>query len=291
MAGMAIDRLAQPPPGRAPASTEDDQVSRAAGRLASAEATGVPCAPVRDLIGGDDVPRAYRVQELLIEGKTRAGHRRVGRKIGLTSRAVQAQLGVHQPDFGTLLDTMAVRPGEPIPAGRLLQPRIEAEIAFVIERDLDRPDLTPAEVRAAVGVALPALEIVDSRIAGWDITIADTVADNASSGLFVLGDARVPLSSWDPVTVKMTLWEDGREVSEGTGAACLGDPLRALAWLAGIAVEFGAPLRAGEIILSGSLAPMVAVRPGAAYRAVLSGMGEVCASFAAGDPGTERVPS
>lgn len=276
------DRLSQaPPPRRGSAGT--DRVSQAAQRLAAAAATGVPCAPVRDLIGSDDVPRAYQVQRRVVATLIRAGHRRVGRKIGLTSPAVQAQLGVDQPDVGTLLDAMAVRPDEPVPAGRLLQPRIEAEVAFVLSRDIDGPRPTTRDVRAAVAAARPALEIVDSRIARWDITIADTVADNASSGLFVLGDEEVPLDAFEPAAVEMTLLEDGREVSSGTGAACLGDPLNALAWLAAVAAELGDPLRAGEVVLSGALGPMVPVRPGAGYRAVLSGLGEVRAVFAPAD--------
>jgi 2-keto-4-pentenoate hydratase len=281
---MTTDRLVRPPRGRAVAPAGqalDDRIRAAARRLAAAEESRVPCAPVRDLIGSAGIPCAYRVQEQLTARKLRGGRRRVGRKIGLTSPAVQAQLGVDQPDFGTLLDTMAVQQDEPVPARRLLQPRIEAEIAFVLAHDLDDPQPTAAAVRSAVAAARPALEIVDSRIAGWNITIADTVADNASSGLFTLGDAEVPLDSLDPVTVRMTLLEDGRVVSAGDGAACLGDPLNALCWLAGTVARLGDPLRKGEVVLSGALGPMVPVRPGASYRAALSGLGEVRAVFAA----------
>jgi 2-keto-4-pentenoate hydratase len=268
------------PPRGATRSLVADLEGEAAARLARAAATGVPCAPVRDLIGSDDVPRAYRVQERLVVGWLKAGARRTGRKIGLTAPAVQAQLGVGQPDFGVLLDSMSAGQDKPVASGRLLQPRIEAEVAFVLGRDIGGTNPGPEEVASAVVAARPALEIVDSRIAGWDITIADTVADNASCGLFVLGDAQISLGSFDPVAVSMTLRQDGEEVSSGTGAACLGNPLNALAWLASTAAAYGDPLRAGEIVLSGALGPMVPVRPGSRYEATLSGLGDVRVAFA-----------
>lgn len=252
--------------------------------MAVAAETGVPCAPVRDLLGEVDVTGAYGVQERLIAERVARGARAVGRKIGLTSAAVQAQLGVDQPDFGTLLDSMLVQPGTPVPAGRLLQPRIEAEIAFVLSGDLDIAHPTLDEVAAAIGGAHAALEIVDSRIAGWDIRITDTVADNASSGLFVLGESAVGLDQLRPVESVMEMTRDGVVVSTGTGAACLGDPLLAVQWLARTAAALGRPLRAGEIVLSGALGPMVPVTPGEAYTARISGLGEVHASFAEGRP-------
>jgi 2-keto-4-pentenoate hydratase len=279
MVGMSTDKPARDG-SRGPVAVVVDE---AAARLARAAATGIPCPPVRDLIGADDVLRAYRVQELLVAGWLAAGTRRVGRKIGLTARAVQAQLGVGQPDFGVLLASMRVGQDEPVASGRLLQPRIEAEVAFVLGRDIKGTDPGIEEVASAVAAARPALEIVDSRIAGWDITIADTVADNASCGLFVLGDAEVPLGAVDPVAVSMTLRQDGEEVSSGTGAACLGNPLNALAWLASTAAAYGDPLRAGDVVLSGALGPMVPVRAGSRYEASLSGLGDVRAAFAPDD--------
>jgi 2-keto-4-pentenoate hydratase len=160
-----------------------------------------------------------------------------------------------------------------------LQPRIEAEIAFVLVRDILERDPSLARVTAAVGAALPALEIVDSRVADWDISIADTVADNASSARYVLGDSSVDIGAIDPVAVTMALRRNGEEVSTGTGAACLGSPLIALQWLARVAVEYDDPLRAGEVILSGALGPMVAVGPGDHYEATLTGLGSVRATF------------
>jgi 2-keto-4-pentenoate hydratase len=283
MVGMSTDTPARGSARGRSRSLAAGVENEAAERLARATATGIPCPPVRDLIGSDDVSRAYRVQELLVAGWLSAGTRRVGRKIGLTAPAVQAQLGVGQPDFGALLDSMRVGQDEPVAAGRLLQPKIEAEVAFVLGRDIEGTDPGLEEVASAVMAARPALEIVDSRIAGWDITIADTVADNASCGLFVLGEAEVPLGAFDPVAVSMTLWQDGEEVSSGTGAACLGNPLNALAWLAATAAAYGDPLWAGEIVLSGALGPMVPVRAGARYAASLSGLGDVRAIFAPAD--------
>lgn len=217
----------------------------------------MPCAAVRDLIGTDDLAAAYAVQQGLVQERLDAGARVVGRKIGATSRAVQEQLGVAQPDFGYLLSDMNVSDDDPISMHTLVQPRVEAEVAFVLGADLDGADLTLDVVRDAVDVALPALEIVDSRIADWDIEFTDTVADNASSGLFVVGKNGLPLSEIEPKNVSMSLTINGTERSSGTGAACLGDPLEALRWLAMQAQEFGDPLRTGHLILSGALGPFV----------------------------------
>jgi 2-keto-4-pentenoate hydratase len=256
-----------------------DAIGAAVERLRNAAAVRVPCPPVRDLIDAADIGRAYQVQRHIIAAALAAGDRRVGRKIGLTAPAVQRQLGVDQPDFGTLLQSMTAVRDRPIAAGLLLQPRIEAEIAFVLASGITDRDPSLTATAAAIGEARPALEIVDSRIAGWDITIADTVADNASSGMFVLGEQRLTLDEFDPVAVTMAMTEDGTEVSAGSGGACLGNPLEAVRWLARAAVELGDPLRAGEVILSGALGPMVTVRPGSTYAATLTGLGQVTATF------------
>jgi 2-keto-4-pentenoate hydratase len=166
-----------------------------------------------------------------------------------------------------------------VPSERLLQPKAEAEIAFVLKRDLAGDDLPDEIVCAAVDYAVAALEIVDSRIANWDLTIADTVADNASSGLFILGERRLRLDDFDPRAATMRMYADDVLVSEGSGSACLGDPLNALAWLARTAASFGDPLRAGQIILSGALGPMVATPPGTRIRAEIAPLGEVSATF------------
>lgn len=256
-----------------------DAVAAASARLRRAAESRRPCHPVRDLLGETDVALAYEVQQRLTEQRLAAGARVVGRKIGLTSPAVQAQLGVDQPDFGVLFDDMAVAPGDPVPSDKLLQPKAEAEVAFVLSADLGDGPLDQAQVRAAVDHAVAALEIVDSRVRGWDIRITDTVADNASSGLFVLGTEAVALDAIEPADVTMTLHKDGEQVSSGTGRACLGDPLTALAWLARTARDLGSPLRAGDVVLSGALGPMVAVEPGCTVVADLSVLGRVSATF------------
>ena len=253
----------------------DDAVSAAADRLVAAARTGVPCEPVRDLIGSDDADLAYRVQQRVQAGRLGTGRCVVGRKIGLTSPVVQAQLGVDRPDFGTLFDDLACAEDEPIDIGRLLQPKVEAEVAFVLSRDVVDPD----ELRDCVAYAVAALEIPDSRIRDWDISFADTVADNASSGLFVLGSRRLTLAEFEPRDVLMSMTVDGTEVSTGRGEACLGDPLNALAWLARTAAGFGDPLRAGEVVLSGALGPMATVPAGAHVRAELGALGTVSAHF------------
>jgi 2-keto-4-pentenoate hydratase len=254
-------------------------VDAAARRLARAAETNVPCAPVRDLIGSNDLGAAYAVQREIVARRVAAGARRSGRKIGLTSSSVQAQLGVDRPDFGVLLDDMDVSDRDRIPFRSLLQPRIEAEIAFVLAADLDGDTLTVADVSAAVSKVLPALEIVDSRIQNWDITFGDTVADNASSGLYVLGREALSLQDVRPREVVMEMSIDDQTVSRGTGADCLGDPLEALAWLARTSRDFGDPLRAGEVVLSGALGPMAPVTAGCRVHAHITGLGDVTASF------------
>ncbi|MFC9978417.1 2-keto-4-pentenoate hydratase [Gordonia sp. NPDC127522] len=256
-----------------------DAIAVAADRLRTAETSRIPTVPVRDLIGSDDLSAAYSVQQHIVGDRVAAGATIVGRKIGLTSPAVQRQLGVDQPDFGFLFDDMAYTDGGNVPLSRLLQPKVETEIAFVLGRDLEDGALDVADVAAAVAYAVAAIEIVDSRIANWDITFGDTVADNASSGLFVLGDHHTPLETFSPVASAMRTLVDGHEVSTGTGDACLGDPLNALSWLARAAREHGDPLRAGQVILSGALGPMVPITGPCTVRAEITGLGSVSANF------------
>ena len=263
-----------------------DSVHAAVARLSEAAATGVPCAPVRDLIGTEDLPAAYAVQQGLVRARLEAGATVVGRKIGATSKAVQDQLGVDQPDFGYLLDDMDVSAQHPVSMARLLQPRVEAEVAFRLGRDVapaSEDEITLESVRAAVEVALPALEIVDSRIDQWAITFTDTVADNASSGLYVVGAEGRPLAPHpdgvEPVDVEMSLTINGEVRSSGTGAACLGDPLEALRWLAVQCHRFGDPLRAGQVVLSGALGPFVPFAPGDRVVASISGFAPLSVEF------------
>jgi 2-keto-4-pentenoate hydratase len=253
-----------------------DDIQTAADRLDRAARTHVPAPPVRDVLGSTDVGAAYAVQRELIGRRTAGGTRVVGRKIGLTSLAVQRQLGVDQPDFGVLLADMQLDDAGSVPVDALLQPKVEAEVAFVLSKDLDE-GLDLDVVRGAVGHAVAALEIVDSRVADWDITIVDTIADNGSSALFVLGSQQVSIGSFEPRDVEMTLSSDGEVVSKG--AACLGDPLEAVLWLARTAQSQGDPLRAGDIVLSGALGPMVPVTRGSTFRAEISRLGSVSITF------------
>jgi 2-keto-4-pentenoate hydratase len=250
-----------------------------ADRLITAAATPRQCEPVRDILGDTDIAAAYAVQQLLTADSLARGRRIVGHKIGLTSPAVQRQLGVDQPDSGVLFADMQVAAGATVAAGRLLQPKVEAEIAFILTEDLDG-DLSESRIRAAAGLAVPAIEIVDSRVRDWSISIVDTIADNGSSALFVLGTETVPAGDIDFPSRTMQLTQDGMPVSTGRGSDCLGSPLNALGWLARTAQEIGSPLRAGHIVLSGALGPMVPVRPGSTYVAEIDGVGSVTVSFA-----------
>lgn len=256
-----------------------ETVAEAADRLIAAHFGGVACAPIRDLIGRDDVAAAYQVQERLNAAKVERGATTVGRKIGATSVAVQTQLGVDQPDFGVLFDDMGFADGAEIPAGRLIQAKAEAEVAFVLKEDLAEGPLDEAQIRGAIDHVVAALEIVDSRITDWDISFGDTVADNASSGLYVLGSETKTLDEVNPVEVTMSMTINDEEVSTGNGAACLGDPLNAVAWLAHQARTFGEPLRKGQVILSGALGPMRPVVPGDVVTATITGLGTVTTRF------------
>lgn len=202
------------------------------------------------------------MQQRVTAARPERGARVVGHKIGLTSSAVQRQLGVDQPDSRVLLDDMGYADGDTVPYASVLQPRVEAEIAFVLGEDLAEGPLDLARVRAAVDHAVAALEICGSRIAGWDITLSDTVADNASAGAFVLGRQRRGLAEFEPRTAVMEMSVDGRTVSEGTGADCLGDPLRA-----------------GHVVLSGALGPMSPLAPGAQVTAAIGGLDTVTISI------------
>lgn len=259
----------------------DTGVAAAYEALSTASVTRVACDPVRPLIEPLGIAGAYEVQNRGTQHALQAGRRIVGAKIGLTSLAVQRQLGVDQPDFGVLLDSMEFGDDQEIPLSRLIQPKVEAEIAFVLERDLTSERLSLAQVAASIAYALPAIEIVDSRVRDWKISIYDTIADNASSGLFVLGGTPRKIDAFDLKLCGMRLENRGEPVSTGCGAACLGNPLNAVLWLARTLAEFGRPLLAGTTILSGALGPMVTVKAGEVYEARISGLGRVAAAFTA----------
>lgn len=242
--------------------------------------------PLRERTPAADIDTAYAIQDINTKFYEARGRHLVGRKIGLTSKAVQRQLGVDQPDFGMLFADMAVGEGEAIDIGRLHQPKIEAEVALILAEDIDSETATIADVIRATAYVVPALEIVGSRIAKWDIKIFDTVADNASSGMFVLGGPVRRITDLDLRGLKMSMTrESGSDspsksvVSEGNGAACLGHPLNAAVWLAREVARRGRPLKAGDIVLTGALGPMVPVAAGDTFVAQLSGLGEVTATF------------
>ncbi|WP_020655769.1 2-keto-4-pentenoate hydratase [Massilia niastensis] len=241
--------------------------------------TRAPIAPLRLSYPGLDLDDAYAIQQLNTKHRLASGARIVGCKVGLTSPAVQRQLGVDQPDFGMLFDDMAYGEDLPIPMAQLLQPKIEAEVAFVLGRDLDMERPSIADVLRAIEYAVPALEIVGSRIRNWEIGLVDTVADNASSSAFVLGGPPRRLDGLELRNCAMQMDCNDEPVSSGQGSACLGHPLNAVAWLAATMARRGAPLRAGHLVLSGALGPMAPVRPGARYTAQIEGLGSVTAVF------------
>ncbi len=244
-------------------------------RLRAAEETKQAIKPLRHEIGIEDLDIAYDIQNINTRFRINKGSRVVGKKIGLTSPAVQKQLGVDQPDFGILFHDMEVFNGSHLSLKDLSQPKAEAEIAFVLSKDLNSDKLTTIDVLNAIDYALPAIEIVGSRIENWDIKITDTIADNASSSHFVLGSSPRNLQDFDMVKCKMSLFQDDSIVSQGTGASCLGSPLNATTWLANTMYEKGYPLRKGEIILSGALGPMLTLDKSSHVYAEIEGLGSV----------------
>jgi 2-keto-4-pentenoate hydratase len=238
------------------------------------------CAPVRELLSGAGPDFAYRVQDINTNRRLAEGARLVGRKIGLTSMAVQRQLGVDQPDYGMLFADMARADGETVSMTRLIQPKVEGEIAFMLGRDLDFATPTIADLLRAVDFAVVAIEIVDSRVQNWDIRLVDTIADNASAAMYVLGTQPRLLRDIDLVHCGMLMERGGEQVSIGSGEACMGNPLVAALWLAATMARVGRPLKAGDTILSGALGPMVPAKAGDAFEVRVSGLGSVRVSFA-----------
>jgi len=256
-------------------------IESTAAQLRRAAATGVPIPPIRDALAEGGVQAAYAVQQVNTAFYVDQGRQLIGRKIGLTSKSVQKQLGVDSPDFGMLYADMALGDGEEVALGRVLQPKVEAEVAVVLGKDLTHPLVTLADVISAVAYVVPAIEIVGSRIENWNIKLLDTVADNASSGLFVLGGEAKKLDGLDLRMCGMVMERRGEPVSVGAGAACLGNPLNAAVWLARTMVEVGAPLKSGDVIMTGALGPMVTVAPGDVIDTRINGLGSVRAVFAA----------
>ncbi|MFJ3056218.1 2-keto-4-pentenoate hydratase [Herbaspirillum sp. NPDC087042] len=260
-------------------ATIDDRIRGAALALRNARESRRPCPRISDAFGIRSAQEAYLVQELNTQRALQQGRRLSGRKIGLTSLAVQQQLGVDQPDFGMLFVDMEIKEGGGISMSRLIQPKVEGEIAFVLGRDILSEDVSMTELVHSIDYLLPAMEIVDSAIEGWNISLIDTVADNASSALYVLGKRPMTLRDIDLQTEGMMLRKNQQIVSTGTGAACLGNPLNACLWLARTMVAVGKPLLAGEVLLSGALGPMTPVASGDALHLKLSRLGDVSCRF------------
>ncbi|MFU8802187.1 MAG: 2-keto-4-pentenoate hydratase [Bradymonadaceae bacterium] len=265
--------------------SEETPILDIAAMLWDAQFSGATCPQPSVLRPSLNVEDAYAIQEINIARRrsSRGLHGKlanpVGRKIGLTSKAIQSWLNVHEPDFGVLLDDMLIPDGESADVSNLLQPRAEGEIAFVLGRDLGGPGVTGAEVIAATDFLLPAIEIIDSRIEDWKITYEDTIADNASSGMFVLGNQPVSLRNTELRLCGMVLRKNGAVVSTGAGAACLGHPINAVVWLANKLAEFGEKLEAGDIVLSGALGPVTPVEAGDHLEAEIRGVGRVTVGF------------
>ena len=237
-------------------------------------------APLTDREPGITIEDAYRISRVFLQQRLAAGERVVGKKIGVTSKAVQDMLGVFQPDFGFLTNTMECPDGADIPiAGNLIQPRAEGEIAFRLRADLQGPGVTEQDVLEATATIMPCFEIVDSRIDDWKIRIQDTVADNASCGVYVFGRDEVDPRDFDLPSLKMTLYKNGEFLAEGLGSAVQGNPLTAVAWLANTLGEFGIPFKAGEVILSGSLAPLIPVVAGDEMSLEIDGIGGCSCRF------------
>lgn len=228
-----------------------------------------------------DVASAYAIQQGLVSRLLADdGGRQVGFKIGLTSAPMREMLGVDQPDYAPVLSSMVYENGHVVPLERYIQPRVEAEIALVLDRPLRGPGVTAIEARRAIGGAVAAIEMVDSRIEDWQLTLVDTVADLASSGATIMASRVVPLDGWDPRLCGMVISHNGRVVDSGAGAAALGDPVAAVAWLANTLADFDVTLEAGWFVMTGSLHRAFPVEPGDVVRADFDRLGGVTARFA-----------
>lgn len=265
---------------------DSNTIAAIADRLRKAELDRVPIPPITDEREDLDVQDAYAIQAYNVERRISAGAVVRGRKVGLTSRAQQELVGVSEPDFGVLLDDMFVEDGDEILLDRLVQPRVEAEIALRLGTDLAGPGITTTDALGCVDGALPAIEIVDSCIADWRIQLVDTIADNASSGRVVLGSRITPPRELDLRLLGMLFYRNGVPIDSGAGAAALGHPARVVAWLANMLGALGSGLRRGDIVLSGALHRMVPVRSGDVIHAQFAHLGAVTTRFGGSGGGT-----
>ncbi len=264
---------------RQDAGAGEEILAELAGKLAAAERTREPIAPLTESHPELTVADAYRIQQINVHRRKAEGGLVRGRKVGLTSAAMQQQLGVDEPDFGALFAEMIVEEGDAIPLAELIQPRVEAEIAFVMARELQGPGVSSADVLGAVAGALPAIEVIDSRVADWKIKLPDTIADNASCARVVCAGRLTAVEDLDLRTIGMVLSVNGELAATGAGAAVLGNPVRCIAWLANKLGEFGVPLRAGDLVIAGALHAALPVAAGDSVHAEFAELGAVTTRF------------
>lgn len=255
-----------------------DNIQKHAAMLRTAEQTCVAIPPLTQADSTLTIDDAYAIQLANVQHVTAAGEVISGKKIGLTSPGIQQQLGVNEPDYGHLFASMECADGR-INTAELLQPKIEAELAFVLKADLTGGQVTAEDVLNATDYVVAAFEIVDSRVADWNIKLIDTVADNASSGRYVLGSKHIAPKDINLAEVTMTLYKGGQPAANGTGTAVLGNPCNAVAWLANRMWQYGVPLKKGEVILSGAFSAAPAAAKGDSFTAEFSDFGTVKAEF------------
>ena len=258
--------------------TAEDR-SDAALALRTAEASQVGIAPLAATYPGMDVTDSYEIQLINIRLRLEAGLTTVGHKVGLSSKAMQEMMGVDEPDYGHLLSDMACFEDVPVDTSRYLLPRVEPEVGFILGADLPGEDCTEADVLAATEAVAPALELIDSRIVEWKIGLVDTIADNASSAGFVLGAGRIKPTDIDLLTIPCVLRRNDEVVGEGRSDAILGNPVTSVAWLARKVASFGVRLKAGHVILPGSVTRAIDARPGDVFHADFGGLGPVSLTF------------
>lgn len=245
-------------------------------RLWEASVTHVPCPPIRDALGKDNIPGAYRIQYANAQRRIEGGVAHVGFKVGMTSAAVQQQLGYFEPNFGHLFGNREFLHRDSIPRNTLIQPRGEGEIAFVLGKDLAHKNLRLFDVIKSIDYTVCSIEVLDSRIIGWDIGPADSIADNGSGGAHVLGTYPRKITDCDLALCGMVARRNGQIASLGVGAASMTNPLLAVRWLAEKLAQSDRPLKAGDVVLSGSLGPIVPLAPGDVFEVEIAGFGQVC---------------
>jgi 2-oxopent-4-enoate/cis-2-oxohex-4-enoate hydratase len=259
-----------------------DDIQHYGDELYQALITRKTVAPLTERVPGILISDAYRIQQRMVARRLQAGETIVGKKIGVTSKVMQEMIGVAQPDFGQLTSSMAYTEGQDVPLGGLIQPKAEAEVAFVLKSDLNGPGITATDVILATDYVVPCFEIVDSRITDWKIKIQDTVADNASCGVYLLGKTRKKLSEVDLNLAGMVLEKNGELFGTAAGAAVQGGPVNAVVWLANTLGALGLPFKAGEVILSGSQSTLVPIVAGDTLHCIVGGLGACRVNFTAG---------